>query len=288
MKKNLFITQNCTIHREHKSLKIVLESEVKSIPLSIVDNLFLIGNRVQLTHGARGLLLENNKNIFFYTSSYKMQGVLSNTKLQSNYRNRLLQYEASKERSLAVAKQIVVQKITSIEKYFSLKLQKYTSDLYEAKTLSELLGYEGIASHKMFRRFKKHLTDNEITWFEKREYRPSKDRVNGLLSFTYTLYSNLLYGLVLAEGFDPYIGFLHKKRGTHYAFVSDLIEYDRASLTVFVAHLFSQKFLTDEHFDGIYLNQEGRQRFLKKFNHFCEIAFDESCDNLYHLGEQLL
>jgi CRISPR-associated protein Cas1 len=288
MKKNLFITQNCTIHREHKSLKIVLESEVKSIPLSIVDNLFLIGNSVKLTNGARGLLLENNKNIFFYTSSYKMQGVLSNTKLQSNYRNRLLQYDASKNCSLEVAKHIVVHKITSVEKYFNLKLQKYTSPIYGVTTLSEVLGYEGIASNKMFQKFKKHLHKHEITFFEKREYRPTKDRVNGILSFTYTLYSNLLYGLVLAEGFDPYLGFLHKKRGTHYAFVSDLIEYDRAKLTVFVAHLFTQNVLRDEHFESIYLNKEGRQVFLKHFNHFCDIEFENSKANLHHIAEQFV
>jgi len=288
MKKNLFITQNCTIHREQKSLKVVLEDDTSTIPLSIIENLFLIGNSVKLTNGARGLLLENNKNIFFYTSSYKMQGVLSNTKLQSNYRNRLLQYEASQNKSLQVAKYIVSQKITSIQRHFDIKVDKYLSKTYDTATISELLGYEGIVSNKMFARLKRHLNSYGIEDFKRREYRPTKDKVNGLLSFTYTLYSNLLYGLVLSEGFDPYIGFLHKKRGTHYAFVSDLIEYDRAKLTLFVARLFSKELITDEHFDGIYLNKEGRKVFLGHFNKICQTEFEISKQNLNKIGEQLV
>jgi len=288
MKKNLFITQHCSIHREQKSLKIVTDEESSTIPLSIIENLFVIGNSVKLTNGARGLLLENNKNIFFYTSSYKMQGVLSNTKLQSNYRNRLIQYEASKTIPLDVAKYIVYRKISAIKRHFDIRVDRYLSKVHDAKTISELLGYEGIVSNKMFARFKKHLYYYDIKDFQKREYRPTKDRVNGLLSFTYTLYSNLLYGLVLSEGYDPYIGFLHQKRGTHYAFVSDLIEYDRAKLTLFVAKLLSGEHITDAHFDGIYLNREGRKAFLTHFNTMCQHAFEISRQNLFNIGEQLV
>jgi CRISPR-associated protein Cas1 len=288
MKKNLFITQHCTIQREQKSLKIVFDDDSSTIPLSIIENLFIIGNSIKLTNGARGLLLENNKNIFFYTSSYKLQGVLSNTKLQSNYRNRLIQYDAYNNKSLEVAKHIVSKKMDSIAFHFDIKIDRFYSEMFKVDNISELLGYEGLVSNKMFARFKKALLRFGIDDFKKREYRPTKDKVNGLLSFTYTLYSNLLYGLVLSEGFDPYIGFLHKKRGTHYAFVSDLIEYDRAKLTLFVGLLLSKKIIVDDDFDGIYLNYDGRKKFLIEFNKMAQKEFEVSRKNLFNIGEQLV
>lgn len=97
MKKNLFISTNCTIHRHQKSLRVEIDNKSNTIPLSIIENVFLIGNGIKLTNGARSLLLENNKQISFYTEAYKLQGILSTTKLQSNYKNRLFQYDSYKE-----------------------------------------------------------------------------------------------------------------------------------------------------------------------------------------------
>jgi len=288
MKKNLFIAKNCIIHRNQKSLKIELDDSSNSIPLSMIENVFLIGNGIKLTNGARSLLLEHNKQISFYTSNYKLQGILSITKLQSNYRNRLFQYEAYKDETLKIAQYIVANKFTSMEKEFDLRLQKYTLKVYKAKKMDELLGIEGIASSYMFKKFRKYLQVVKIEDFKKREYHPSEDKVNGLLSFAYTLYSNLLYGLVLSDGYDPYIGFLHKKRGTHYAFVSDLIEFDRAKITMFVLKLFTLHSLEDEDFDGIYLTYDGRKKFLIHFNQFVSENFEISKQNLNVLGDQLV
>jgi CRISPR-associated protein Cas1 len=288
MKKNLFITQNCTINRDAKSLKIEFEDNIAQVPLGIIENLFLVGGGIKLSNGARGLLLENNKMISFYTSHYKLQGILSNTKLQSNYRNRLFQYDAYKTKQLEISKYIVSRKIKSMQKIFDLKLNNHLSKSYDAEDLNQLLGIEGISTTYMFKKFKKSLVAHKIDDFKKREYRPTKDKVNGVLSFTYTLYSNLLYGLVLSEGYDPYIGFLHSKRGTHYAFVSDLIEFDRAKLTLFVLRLFIHKSLIDDDFEGIYLTYEGRKKYLQKFNQFVEDNFDTSKTNLNIIGDQLI
>lgn len=288
MKKNLFISTNCTIHRHQKSLRVEIDNKSNTIPLSIIENVFLIGNGIKLTNGARSLLLENNKQISFYTEAYKLQGILSTTKLQSNYKNRLFQYDSYKENSLKVAKYIVANKIQAMDKEFDLRLKKYILKAYEAQNIDELLGIEGITSSYMFKLFKKYLQASKIENFKKREYHPTKDKVNGILSFSYTLYSNLLYGLVLSEGYDPYIGFLHKKRGTHYAFISDLIEFDRAKITKFVLKLFLSKYLKDDDFDGIYLTYQGRKKFLTHFNDFVSENFDISKNNLHFVGEQLI
>ena len=56
--------------------------------------------------------------------------------------------------------------------------------------------------------------------FEVRTRRPPKDPVNAVLSLGYTLLTNEILALLIAHGFNPYIGFLHG------------IEYGRPSLAL--------------------------------------------------------
>ena len=59
MKKNLFISKKCKIRRDAKSLLLEFEDENIKLPLSIIENLFIMGNTIKLTNGARSLLLKN-------------------------------------------------------------------------------------------------------------------------------------------------------------------------------------------------------------------------------------
>jgi len=119
-----------------------------------------------------------------------------------------------------------------------------------------------------YKKFKEELQDIGIDEFKKREYRPVKDRVNGLLSFLYTLYYSFLHSVVVSEGFDPYIGFLHIKRGRHLAFVSDMMEEARIYLTKLAVEILEEVY--PDGFDGLYLDYETRKIVLKKFDNFIE------------------
>jgi len=189
---------------------------------------------------------------------------------------------------LIIAQTIVSSKIRSMEKVFQEKLNKFVILSSKTKDIQELMGIEGKATAIMFKKFKQYLEISGINDFKKREYRPTKDKVNGLLSFTYTLYSNLLYSLILSDGYDPYIGFLHSKRGMHAAFVSDMIEFDRARLTLFVLKLFTHEYLVDDDFESIYLTQNGRKKFLVKFNELVAEIFDDSRKNLNFIGDRFV
>jgi len=189
---------------------------------------------------------------------------------------------------LIIAQTIVSSKIRSMEKVFQEKLNKFVILSSKTKDIQELMGVEGKATSIMFKKFRQYLEISGINDFKKREYRPTKDKVNGLLSFTYTLYSNLLYSLILSDGYDPYIGFLHSKRGMHAAFVSDMIEFDRARLTLFVLKLFTHEYLVDDDFESIYLTQNGRKKFLVKFNELVAEIFDDSRKNLNFIGDRFV
>ena len=257
--QHLYVLRSDVIlKRERKSIIIDGESNIKRVPVSMINGVYLFG--AEISKGARNLLLEYNKEIYFFSSKGFFRGVLHNTKLKSNYKKRLIQYRFIE--NLEIAKFIVRRKIDSIEFFLKISLNRYKEKLPFAKNLNEVLGIEGACSAYFFRKIKEVLNANGIE-FEKREYRPVKDRVNGLFSFVYYLYYTFLHSIVLNEGYDPYIGFLHRKRGQHMAFVSDLMEVYRVMLTEFVVELLINKKIDKNDFKDLYLTYEGRKKFVR-------------------------
>ena len=260
MKKyNLYITQKLELKRDGNLLKI----DDKKVPISVVKNLFVL-SRAKISTSAVNLLLKNSRSIFYFNNRYELTGVLTPPTFKSDYRLRLKQYENS--HSLALAKHIVLRKIESMEVYTNRSLQRYKEKLESVTTHNELLGVEGSASTYLFDTFRKKLQEQGISEFKTREYRPVKDRVNGVLSFFYTLYYSYLYGEVIAEGFDPYVGFLHIKRGTHAVFVSDMMEATRVELTQLAYETVVEHY--EDGFEGLYLTYEARREALKRFDIF--------------------
>lgn len=253
MKHPLFITQNCKISRQLNQLLIEQESDKKRVPISVIESIFIFGNS-NISNSAQNMLLYNNIDIYYLSSNGKLKGVLTNTTLRSNYLLRLRQYEAMKN-SLELAKFIVFKKINSIESQFDFKFENSKAKLYEAKNLNEILGIEGNVSKSMFEVVRERLNQNGIK-FERREYHPSKDYVNALFSFVYVSYYSTLYSFLLSKGYDPYIGFLHQKRGTFAPFVSDVMEFRRVKLTLFAVDLLIEQVVKESDFDKkFYLNE---------------------------------
>ena len=265
--KDLFITRPVKISRDAKSLKID-EGDFKKIPVSLIRSVYIFGN-AELNNSARNLLLEYSRPIYLFSSKGEFRGIIHNAKLKSNYKNRILQYKNID--NLDIAKFIVKKKIETIEHYTKRSLNRYKEKLEKAEKLNEILGVEGSCSRYMFEKIKEELEKAGIE-FKGREFRPVKDKVNSLLSFTYSLYYMFLHTVILEEGFDPYIGFLHKKRGTHMAFVSDVMEGYRVYLSAFVVKILKRGIMKDEDFkNGIFLNYEGKKKFISYYLDFIKI-----------------
>ena len=277
----LFITKSVKIVRESKVLKIIDEDENsfhKRVPIKLIKSVYIFAN-ADLTASARNLLLEYGKDIYFFSNKGEFRGVLHNAKLRSNYKNRLLQYKYIE--NLEIAKFIILKKIEEIEKFTNRSLNRYKEKLSMANSLNEILGVEGQASIYMFDKIRDMLKEKGIE-FKKREYKPPKDMVNSALSFVYSLHYAFLHTIVLEKGFDPYIGFLHKKRGTHMAFVSDLMEGYRVVLSAFVVTLFKKELITKEDFkdEEVYFTFEGRRKFLKYY-----LEFLRNIDNEWFIND---
>ena len=99
----------------------------------------------------------------------------------------------------------------------------------EAKSLGELLGFEGNGAAIYFGSFGALIggaKDGEALSFafENRNRRPATDPVNAMLSFTYAMLVRELTATLSAVGFDPYRGFYHQPRYGRPALALDLME----------------------------------------------------------------
>ena len=101
----------------------------------------------------------------------------------------------------------------------------------QAKTLDSLRGIEGEAASRYFFVFNELILQNKESFiFDGRNRRPPLDRVNSMLSFTYTLLSHDMSAALSAAGLDPFVGFLHRDRPGRRSLALDLIEELRAPL----------------------------------------------------------
>lgn len=95
---------------------------------------------------------------------------------------------------------------------------------------AELMGIEGTAAKAYFGVFDQMILRNKDEFrFDERNRRPPTDRVNALLSFTYTLLTNEICGALESVGLDPYVGYLHKKRPGRCSLALDILEELRAA-----------------------------------------------------------
>ena len=101
----------------------------------------------------------------------------------------------------------------------------------QAESLGSLRGIEGEAASRYFAVFNELILQNKNDFiFDGRNRRPPLDRVNALLSFTYTLLSHDTSAALSAAGLDPFVGFLHRDRPGRRSLALDVMEELRAPL----------------------------------------------------------
>ncbi len=259
--------------------RLVLEKPDKKISV-LTKNLMavLIFGNANFTGGSLNLILNEDLPVFLFTRFGKLKGVIHSGLLGSNYNNRLEQYELFKNKRLEVSKFFVLKKLEEIENNFNLNLQGFKEKLSEAENLDEVRGIEGAVSKIMFEKVKEDLKNTPFE-FEGRNYYPPKDEINALLSLTYTLIYSMTFSVVLTLGYDPYISFLHSKRGTHAAFCSDVMEPTRPLATRELINRVKMRVFKKDDFEtqsekGIYLTPEGLNKLLNFVEGLSEEVFN--------------
>ena len=194
----------------------------------------------------------------------------------------------SAERSLSIAKSIILSKIfnsrwvlersirdhapridTELFKQKSIYLQSSIKSADAANDIDSLRGIEGEAASVYFSVFDDMiLQQKEDFSFMRRTRRPPLDRVNALISFTYSLMTAQCAASLEAVGLDPYVGFLHTDRPGRRSLALDMVEEFRAYCDRFSLTLINKRYIQPEHFDiredgAVKMNEAGRSVFIE-------------------------
>ena len=215
-----------------KTAEVLLET-----PLIHVSEVVLFGN-IGLTTPAIGLLLDQGIPVVFLSESGEYRGQLAGP-LTPHVSLRRAQYDrlAQPDFVLKMAQGFVIAKLQhqrallqrhnretpTPEVQAAIDQMQTAIESIPRKTgLDSLRGAEGAATAAYFGAFRRFFASE---WrFTNRQRRPPPDPVNALLSFGYTLLSNLATGAIQAVGLDPFAGCLHEVVYNRPALALDLVE----------------------------------------------------------------
>ena len=193
------------------------------------------------------------------------------------------------EKSLAIAKNCICAKIFNsrsvLERMMrdhapridcdkfsqkSIFLKEAVSKAENAPDMDTLRGIEGEAATVYFSVFDDMiLQQKDDFYFHTRSRRPPLDRVNALLSFAYSVTTNMCVYNLEAVGLDPYVGFMHTDRPGRKSLALDMVEEFRSIICDrFVLTLINKRSIQPEHFDmkedgAVYLSEQGRKIFFE-------------------------
>ncbi|RME08360.1 MAG: CRISPR-associated endonuclease Cas1, partial [Aquificota bacterium] len=280
----LFFSNGYNLSKKKGRLCVKLNGKEHTFPVSYLSALFLVG-RGTITTEALTMLSRAGTGLCLLSRNFNLKGIFTPEDEHSSVvERRIRQYELWKSQRLRVASRIVVMKIIEVEREFSVNLEYMRTMAERADSIEELMGYEGIASRYMF-----ESLSREIPQFSGRNYRPPKDHVNALLSLVYNIAYYQARSLLLTLGLDPYLSFLHSRRGRHASFASDIMEPLRPFLTKHVVELLKKDTITTSHFikdkESRLLNRDGMRIFINSLEPVYQKCLDRLWDTLLELME---
>ena len=283
----LYLTEaGTTLKKDGYLLKITKNGkEISQTSLEKLDAVVLFSG-THVTSPVTMELLKREIPLTYLSSKGEFFGRLESTS-GINIERQMLQFQRSQDESfcLNMAKNIILAKL----KNSVVILRRYSRDkgLSEVERLIEeishsyysieispnlknLLGIEGANAKKYFSALGKMVPDAFA--FSKRSRQPPKDAFNSLLGFSYTLMLYEIYTVLASKGLHPYIGIIHKVKKGHPALASDFIEEWRSSFCdSFVMSIVANKIIEEQDFTqdqvsgGVYLNNDKRKVFIRKF-----------------------
>jgi CRISP-associated protein Cas1 len=160
-----------------------------------------------------------------------------------------------------------------------------------SQSVDELRGYEGAATARYFQAWAGFLPAEFP--FEERSTRPPRNPVNACISFGATLLYHEAVSFIHAHGLDPALGMLHSTEDGRWSLALDLMEPFRPVLVEALAlDCFSHQILNAGCFEpkrgGVYLNDDGRRRFILQYERRMERQFmSEAVGHRTTLRQQL-
>ncbi|MBU9737888.1 type I-C CRISPR-associated endonuclease Cas1c [Diplocloster agilis] len=272
---------------------VVLDKNTEQgrVPLHNLEAIVSFGYR-GISPALMGGCAERNISLCFLNPQGKFLARVSGN-VRGNVVLRKKQYEVSNipEICLEVAKNCITGKIFNSRwvleravrdhslqmdadrvKKSSETLQNSLNYVRSCKEMEQLRGYEGEAASVYFGVFDQMILQQKKEFiFSGRNRRPPLDKVNALLSFVYTLLTNMTTSALETVGLDPYVGFMHTDRPGRVSLSLDLIEELRPVMADrFVLSLINRKMITGSDFttkeDGaILIKDQARKKLLTEW-----------------------
>lgn len=257
------------------------EQEVGRLPLHNLEAIVSFGYR-GASPALMGGCASRNISLCFLTPHGKFLARVTG-KVKGNVVLRKKQYEVSDNpvMSIGIARNCILGKVynsrwvlerairdhgVSVDlemlKKASVYLKNSLSNIETCMDMAQLRGYEGEAASVYFGSFDQLILQQKKEFvFSGRNKRPPMDNVNAMLSFVYTLLTNMIASALETVGLDPYVGFMHTDRPGRVSLALDLIEELRPVLADrFVLTLINKKMITGKDFtrkeDGAVIMKE--------------------------------
>ena len=208
------------------------EEEKGRIPLHNLEAIVSFGYR-GVSPALMGGCAERNISLCFMTPQGRFLARVTGD-VRGNVTLRKRQYEISndKEISLGIARNCILGKVFNARwileraardhglqidlervKKASGFLQQSLKSIKSCQDVAQLRGYEGEAASVYFGVFNELILQQKKDFnFSGRNKRPPMDNVNAMLSFVYTLLTNMIASALETVGLDPYVGYMHTDR----------------------------------------------------------------------------
>lgn len=215
----------------------------------------------RVTGSVRGNVVLRKRQYEVSEDSAASLGIARNCILGKVYNSRWILERATRDHSL----QVDVEKLKRASGF----LQNSLENIEMCMDMAQLRGFEGEAASVYFSVFDQLILQQKKDFrFAGRNKRPPVDNVNALLSFVYTLLTNMVASALETVGLDPYVGFMHTDRPGRVSLALDLMEELRPVLADrFVLTLINRKMVTGKDFskkeDGaVLLSDKARKNLL--------------------------
>ncbi len=287
----LYVTdENSYLSLDGENIVIEREGAVAGrLPLHTIESVVVFGY-LGASPALMGKCAEMNKSLVFLKPSGRFLAKITG-KAYGNILLRREQYRVCDDetRSLEIARTMISAKLSNSAAVVSRALRDHAmrvdSKQFEqviqslktaaltaqsAERADSLRGLEGEMASVYFSVFDQMiLRQKEEFFYHGRSRRPPTDKVNALLSLSYSLLTTMCVNALETVGLDPYAGVFHTERPGRASLALDLVEEFRAPFADrFVLTSINKGEIVPADFEekengGVLLTNEGRKEFLQ-------------------------
>ena len=270
-----------------------LRFDTHRLPLRHID-IMIVSTTVSMHPKQISAIVAEGVSILFVDEKNRM--VLCQNSAAKNSEVKAAQYSAYHHAAFSIARRFLSEKIVlhcshlrRMEIFVDEK--EYEERIDNAGELQTLLGIEGSFSKKYFQEFFSRVPK---AWHKGvRSKRPPEDPFNALLSFSYSLIYYLCASRLIAMGFEPGIGYLHRPFRDHFALASDMVELFRAQVNEWALECVSSGEIELGDFTkkgrGVYLRYQGRKKIWRPLRELFEAEesrVSSMCSYIRSLGDE--